>query len=95
MKKNYAIVVRGTVQGVGYRYYVKQSADDLGLCGFARNEGDGSVYIEAEGDEESLVLFLDNCHTGPPSAIVDSLEFIESNLSGYSSFSIVSASRSE
>lgn len=95
MKKNYAIIVKGAVQGIGYRFYAKRCADDLGLCGFARNERDGSVCIEAEGDEEALMLFLNHCHAGPSSATVDSIEFVEGGLSGYSSFSIVTASRSE
>lgn len=92
MKKNFAIIVRGTVQGVGYRFYAKQCADNLGICGFVRNKGDESVFIEAEGDEDVLALFLDYCHVGSPSAIVDSIEFIESDLCGYSSFSIHTAS---
>lgn len=94
MKKRYCITIRGRVQGVGYRVYAKQCADDLGLCGIVRNQADESVFIEAEGNEEVLALFLDYCHSGPPSAIVDSIEFIEVDLRGYSSFSIHTASPS-
>ena len=42
-------VVRGRVQGVGYRYFVLRQAEELGLAGFARNLPDGSVEVIAEG----------------------------------------------
>ena len=46
--------VRGTVQGVGYRYFVLKQADALGVAGFARNLPDGSVEVVAEGTESAL-----------------------------------------
>lgn len=92
MKKRYSITIRGSVQGVGYRYYAKQEADALGIRGFAGNENDGSVLIEAEGDEAALAQFLDWCYSGSPSAIIDSVEFSEDKPKGYASFSILTAS---
>ena len=46
----YRYVVRGRVQGVGYRYFVLRQADALGVAGFARNRADGSVEVVAEGE---------------------------------------------
>lgn len=47
-------VVRGRVQGVGYRYFVTRQAERLGLGGFARNLPDGSVEVVARGGVEEL-----------------------------------------
>ena len=46
--------VYGRVQGVGFRYTVTQAADTLGLTGWVRNERDGSVTTELQGNEEAM-----------------------------------------
>lgn len=68
------IKVRGRVQGVFYRHETKKIAETLGITGFVRNERDGSVFIEAEGDRESLEKLLMWAKTGPRFAKVDSVE---------------------
>lgn len=53
----------GRVQGVGFRYYAVQKANQLGLTGWVKNLYDGSVEMEVEGQEElidQLILFLQN-----------------------------------
>ncbi|HEX4103954.1 MAG TPA: acylphosphatase [Candidatus Paceibacterota bacterium] len=72
--KHLNIKVSGRVQRVGFRYGAKKHAQKLGLVGFARNEADESVYIEAEGDEEALKKFSDWCHRGPWLAKVERVE---------------------
>lgn len=72
--KRVAITVHGTVQNVFFRMYAKDEADRLELSGFARNEPDGSVYIEAEGAEDALGLLLEWCRKGSPRAVVDRVE---------------------
>ncbi|MEO0218368.1 MAG: acylphosphatase, partial [candidate division WOR-3 bacterium] len=52
--KSLIIKVYGRVQGVGYRYFAQRHARKLGIKGYAENKPDGSVYIEAYGDEKSL-----------------------------------------
>ncbi len=68
------IRIVGHVQGVGFRRSAKGVADVLGICGFARNEPDGSVYIEAKGEEEVIISFFARCRRGPPSARVDRVD---------------------
>ena len=46
--------VHGTVQGVGFRWFVRQSARPLNLAGVVRNERDGSVYVVAQGSDDAL-----------------------------------------
>ncbi|OIO08037.1 acylphosphatase [Candidatus Falkowbacteria bacterium CG_4_9_14_3_um_filter_36_9] len=75
MVKCLKIKIYGRVQGVSFRYFAKQKADELGLCGWARNENDGAVYIEAEGEEEKLKQFLDYCRQGPRWARIEKVDY--------------------
>lgn len=51
-------VFRGQVQGVGFRWNARNCANDLGLCGWIRNEWDGSVTMELQGNSERIARFL-------------------------------------
>ena len=70
----YRYVVRGRVQGVGYRYFVLRQADALGVSGFARNLPDGAVEIVAEGGEAALADFEARLREGPAFAEVTDVE---------------------
>ncbi|HRW99480.1 MAG TPA: acylphosphatase [Cyclobacteriaceae bacterium] len=83
-----AIRVTGKVQGVFYRASTRDKARSLGLCGFVKNEDDGSVYIEAEGDKEKLDQFVNWCKQGPPNARVDKVEVAEREIKNFSQFEI-------
>lgn len=63
--------IRGEVQGVGFRAAAYWTARKLHVGGFVMNEPDGSVYVEAEGDEAALQEFLAWCRKGPVTAKVD------------------------
>ena len=58
MLKHLNIKIFGQVQGVGLRWSVKEKASVLDLKGFIKNENDGSVYIEAEGEDNQVKEFL-------------------------------------
>ena len=88
MKIHYTIIVRGRVQGVFYRASAKQKAAALGLTGFAQNQLDGSVLIEAEGEESILKEFVSWCRKGPPNAIVNDVIVTQREISGYLSFTV-------
>ncbi len=75
MIKHSVIKVIGNVQGVNFRYYGKQKAEELGLTGYARNGADGSVNIEAEGEEAALERFIAWCRRGPKFAQVADVEY--------------------
>ncbi len=85
------IRVHGRVQGVGFRYEAEKKAKSLGLTGFARNERDHTLYIEAQGEREYLEKFLHWCtHHGPPGARITRVESKYSNdLENYQAFEIV------
>lgn len=61
----------GLVQGVGFRYEAKITADELGLIGWAKNESDGTVIIEAEGAEVCIDEFIRVMRSVPRFHITD------------------------
>jgi acylphosphatase len=66
--------VRGMVQGVGFRWFVRERARRLGLAGWVRNLPDGSVEVAAAGDDQQLELLRGELRQGPRGAAVDGLE---------------------
>lgn len=86
--KHLDIKVYGLVQGIFFRITAKEEAEKLNITGFARNKADGSVYIEAEGEEENLDKFIRWCHKGPPVAKVEKVEVTESPLKNFSGFEL-------
>ncbi len=78
--KHLNITVTGKVQGVSFRATAKAVADQLGVRGTVKNQPDGSVFIEAEGDPVLLDMFLDFCKDGPEYGEVDSVEINEGEL---------------
>ena len=75
--KRIEVYVDGVVQGVGFRYFTKKVARELGIKGFVKNLPDGRVYIVAEGDEKQLEKFISAVRRGPNLAIVKNVEIIE------------------
>lgn len=68
------VVVRGLVQGVGFRWWSAAAARDLGLAGWVRNRRDGTVEAVFRGPRTRVEDMLAACHRGPPSARVDRIE---------------------
>lgn len=66
--------VRGRVQGVGFRMYVRDAARRLGLSGYVRNEYDGSVYTVATGARSDLEQLLGLLRRGPSMSWVQQVE---------------------
>ncbi len=87
--KHLDIHIKGIVQGVGFRLSTKVVADQLGVKGSIRNMADGSVFIEAEGDDFSLEQFKEWCHEGPQGARVEELSLNEGELKRYKNFDIL------
>lgn len=81
-------VVRGAVQGVGFREETVRVAGELGVQGWVRNADDGSVAVHAEGPEpavERLVAFLEQ---GPAAAAVDGVEVEPAKVEGHEQFAV-------
>jgi acylphosphatase len=85
-------VVRGRVQGVGFRWFVEREAHLLGVSGWVRNNADGSVEVLAQGTRDQLLGLRSRLRQGPRAARVDDVE--ESDVgpvAGLSSFRIEGA----
>jgi acylphosphatase len=67
-------VVRGRVQGVGFRWFVEREAHILGIAGWVRNNHDGSVEVLAQGTPDQLSAFASRLQQGPRAARVDGVE---------------------
>jgi acylphosphatase len=69
-KKALHVMIEGRVQGVGFRWFVREVGSSLGLVGYVKNLPDGRVEAVAEGDEPTLQQFLVRMHEGPSHAHV-------------------------
>ncbi|HET6990164.1 MAG TPA: acylphosphatase [Bacteroidia bacterium] len=87
--KRISIIVSGKVHGVFYRASTEKIATQIGLAGFVRNEPDGKVYIEAQGNEKQLAELVKWCKRGPDKARVDEIITTEIPLSEEKTFRIV------
>jgi acylphosphatase len=67
-------LVRGRVQGVGFRWYVEREARTLGISGWVRNTHDGCVEVLAMGSSQQLATLLGRLQAGPRAARVDAVD---------------------
>jgi len=85
-------VVRGRVQGVGFRWFVEREAHLLGITGWVRNNHDGSVEVLAQGTRDQLSGLRMRLREGPRAARVDAVEESEARpVSGLNLFRIEGA----
>ena len=80
--------VRGRVQGVGFREFVRRSAISLGLKGYVRNHDDGSVEVLVVGPMDAVAAVAGYIHHGPRFADVRGVEEQEAPVQQYGSFDI-------
>ncbi|HYM19855.1 MAG TPA: acylphosphatase [Candidatus Kapabacteria bacterium] len=72
--KRIHMIVRGLVQGVGFRYYTHRQAAAESVTGFVRNCSDGSVEIEAQGNEDAVNRLIEWVHRGVPRAMIENVQ---------------------
>ncbi|HZM70880.1 MAG TPA: acylphosphatase [Candidatus Cryosericum sp.] len=74
------LLIRGLVQGVGFRFFTERSARHLGLSGYVRNLPDGRVEVVAAGPEDDLEAFITQVRQGPVAGRVDDVEITDTRL---------------
>jgi len=85
-------IVRGRVQGVGFRWFVESEAHTLGIAGWVRNNPDSSVEVLAMGTREQISRLHARLREGPRAARVDTVEVSEDQpVSGLKTFRIEGA----
>lgn len=80
------LIIRGRVQGVGYRWWAVKAARELGLDGWVRNRSDGSVELHAEGAREAIDGLIEAGRVGPAAASVTSIERMDVAVEGCEGF---------
>lgn len=81
------LIIKGNVQGVGYRWWAQGEAARLGLDGWVRNRRDGTVELVAAGPKAAVEQMIASCRTGPPAAsvhVVDQSTAEDDGLDGFS-----------
>lgn len=68
--------VRGRVQGVGYRWFVRREAEHLGIDGWVSNRSDGGVDVVAEAPDADLEIFVGRLRQGPLAASVSAVDIV-------------------
>ncbi|MBZ5532179.1 MAG: acylphosphatase [Acidobacteriia bacterium] len=85
-------IVRGRVQGVGFRWFVDHEARQLGLAGWVRNNIDGTVEVLAMGSAEQHAALLSKLQRGPRAARVDEVQQLPAEpVAGLTTFRIEGA----
>lgn len=82
------VIVRGRVQGVGFRWWVCSAAQRCGVNGWVANRADGSVEIFAEGEPRALSIFLSEAEKGPPLSRVESVTETKCRSEGFRGFTV-------
>lgn len=83
------VIVRGSVQGVGYRYTMRMVARDAGVAGWVRNLRDGSVEAEVEGTADQVDEVLAWMAEGPPGSRVDRATVTDAATTGERGFEVL------
>jgi acylphosphatase len=71
------VLVRGRVQGVGFRWWARELAEELEISGWVRNRPDGTVEVAADGSSAAIERLRAALRAGPPGAVVSSVEELE------------------
>ena len=82
------IRVYGKIHNLGFRFYTMQAAVHRKINGYARNSSDGSIFIEAEGEENDLNSFVEWCQKGPFFTRVEKVTITDAEIMNHASFEI-------
>jgi acylphosphatase len=82
------VSVTGRVQGVFFRAWMRDRANELGVTGWVRNCPDGRVDSHVEGDERAVEQLIEQLHRGPPSARVDDVHVWDVELFDFDDFEV-------
>lgn len=89
MRQSVKVIVKGRVQGVGFRWFTREKARNLGLTGYVRNLPNGNVEIRAEGEQQDINDLIHLLRQGPSWSQVTDLEIDEVQSQGkYDDFNV-------
>jgi len=89
MKKAVKLIIKGIVQDVFFRTFVKEEADKLGLYGFVRNLENGNVEVCVEGDIDNVDRLIEICKKGSKHAVIKDVKVDEIKFQDFKDFKIL------
>ncbi|MDD5699743.1 MAG: acylphosphatase [Candidatus Nanoarchaeia archaeon] len=89
MKKSVRLYIKGVVQGVFFRAFLKENAEKLDVRGFTRNLEDGRVEVFLEGDPEKVNQMIELCRKGPKYSQVQNVEIIPEKFQDLKGFKVL------
>jgi len=89
MKKAVKLTIKGSVQGVFFRNFIKEQAEKLEINGFVRNLESGHVEVFAEGDIDNVDKLIEICSQGPKHAEIKNVDIKESPFQDFQEFKIL------
>lgn len=89
MKKSIRIYIKGTVQGVFFRSFIKENAERYNVKGFVRNLEDGRIEVFMEGNSEDVNKMLGLCEKGPKHSQIRDVQIKKEIFQGFNNFKIL------
>ncbi len=89
MKKSVRLYIKGTVQGIFFRQFVKENAERYNVKGFVRNLEDGRVEVFAEGNQEDVEKLIELCKQGPKHSQIANVEVKEERFQDFKEFKLL------
>lgn len=89
MKKSVRLYIKGTVQGIFFRQFIKDNAERNNIRGFVRNLEDGRVEVFIEGDNENVEKMVDLCQKGPKHSRIEKVDIQEEKFQDFKEFKVL------
>jgi len=89
MKKAVRVYIKGTVQGVFFRVFVKENAERYNVKGFTRNLEDGRIEVFLEGDSGPVNKMIELCGKGPKHSIIRNVEIKPEHFQDFKTFKVL------
>ena len=89
MKKAVRLYIKGTVQGIFFRQFIKDNAERNNVKGFVRNLEDGRVEVFIEGNQEDVEKMIELCKKGPKHSQIEEVEIKEEKFQDFKEFKIL------
>ncbi|MEK6913825.1 MAG: acylphosphatase [Nanoarchaeota archaeon] len=89
MKKSVRLYIKGIVQGIFFRQFIKDNAERNNIRGFVRNLEDGRVEVFIEGDNENVEKMVDLCQKGPKHSRIEKVDIQEEKFQDFKEFKVL------
>jgi acylphosphatase len=89
MKKSIRLYIKGIVQGIFFRSFIKENAEKYNVKGFVRNLEDGRIEVFLEGNSDDVNKMVELCKTGPKHSQIRDVEIKSETFQGFNNFKVL------